>query len=192
MSFGRAFSVVLVVTGCGGQRTSTQTPGTITPSTPPPAATSAADTGPALEGGVVTPATTGTTADSLPVSIATARAHSTGNHYVLDVKAPGSVNVGGHGELEVVLVAKDGFHINDEFPYKLKTASAPAGIISFDASELSRAQGAYTKTEARFQAKFSASRAGAAKIGGTMALSVCTKKECITDKVELEVPVTVR
>jgi hypothetical protein len=89
-------------------------------------------------------------------------------------------------------VAKDGYHINDEFPYGLRTAAEPAGIVAFDAPQLSRARGTYTKTEARFEAGFAATRAGVAKIGGTMALSVCTKKECITDKIELEVPVTVR
>jgi hypothetical protein len=130
--------------------------------------------------------------DSLPVAISTAKAHTEGQHYVLDAKAPAQVSVGGNGELEIVLLAKDGYHINDEFPYKLRTAAEPAGAVTFEKPELSRTQGSYTKTEARFKARFAGAKSGEAKIGGVMALSVCTAKECITDKVELEVPVTVR
>jgi hypothetical protein len=128
----------------------------------------------------------------LPATISTAKAHTEGQHYVLDARAPASVSVGGAGVLEIVLLAKDGYHVNDEFPYKLRTAVEPAGNVTFEKAELTRAEGAYTKTEARFQARFAGAKAGDAKIGGVMALSVCTAKECITDKVQLEVPVTVR
>src|SRR5579859_6944937 len=139
-----------------------------------------------------TGAGTSTGGEDRPMEVVTAKAHADGNHYGLDVRAPGTVSVGGNGELEVVLLAKDGYHINDEFPYKLKTAAEPAGVVSFDKAELARGDGTYTKSEARFHARFAGARPGAAKIGGTIALSVCTKKECIVDKVALEVPVTVR
>ena len=111
---------------------------------------------------------------------------------MLDVKAPASVTVGGSGELEIVLLAKDGYHVNNEFPYKFKTASEPAQAVTFEKLELTRTQGTYTKTEARFKARFAGAKAGEAKVGGLFALSVCTAKECVTDKVQLEVPVTVR
>jgi len=102
------------------------------------------------------------------------------------------VTVGGAGAFQVTLVAKDGYHINDEFPYKLKASADPQGIVTFEVPELSKKDGKYTKTDAHFELKFVGARAGVARIGGTMALSVCTKKECIVDKIELEVPVTVR
>ncbi len=124
--------------------------------------------------------------------ISTAKAHTDGQHYALDAKAPGSVSVGGAGDLEIVLLAKDGYHINDQFPYKLRTAVEPAGAVTFEKPELTRTQGTYTKTEARFKARFAGAKAGDAKIGGVLAISVCTAKECVTDKVQLEVPVTVR
>ena len=122
----------------------------------------------------------------------TAKAHVDGKHYALDAKAPGTVSVGGHADFEIALVAQDGYHINEEFPYKLKTNADPANLVSFDAPELSRSQGTYTKSEARFRARFSGTQAGAAKVGGTLALSVCTKKECIIDRIQIDVPVTVR
>ena len=204
MRLGSALFIaaVLAVAGCGGQRTSTQTPVVAAAEARPAATSSASAAGPRSEAGIEAtnkpPVASEATnkppgaSDGLPVTVATAKAHTEGRHYTLDVKAPGSVNVGGHGSLEVVLLATDGYHINDEFPYGLKTTADPAGIVSFDAPQLSREQGTYTKTEARFEAKFTAARAGVAKIGGRMALSVCTKKECIVDKIEVEVPVTVR
>ena len=182
----------LAVAGCGGQRTSTQTPVVAAAEARPAATSSAGAAGPRSDAGIEATNKPPGASDGLPVTVATAKAHTEGRHYALDVKAPGSVNVGGHASLEVVLLAKDGYHINDEFPYGLKTTADPAGIVSFDAPQLSREQGTYTKTEARFEAKFTAARAGIAKIGGRMALSVCTKKECIVDKIEVEVPVTVR
>src|SRR5262249_28038222 len=100
--------------------------------------------------------------------------------------------VGGSGELEIVLVAKDGYHINDAYPYKLRTSAEPAGAVTFEKPELLRAQGTYTKTEARFKTKFVGAKPAEAKIGGLFALSVCTAKECVIEKIQLEVPVTVR
>jgi hypothetical protein len=131
-------------------------------------------------------------AEALPLTVATAKAHADGKHYALDVTAPGTITVGGAGTFQVALVAKDGYHINDEYPYKLKPAAEPQGIVTFDVPELARKDGKYTKTDARFELKFTGARAGVAKVRGTMSLSVCTKKECIVDKIELEVPVTVR
>jgi hypothetical protein len=126
------------------------------------------------------------------VAVATAKAHTEGKHYTLDVTAPGTVAVGGAGAFQVTLAAKDGYHINDEFPYKLKASADPPGIVTFDVPELSRKDGKYTKTDARFELKFAGAHAGVARVGGMMALSVCTKKECIVDKIAIEVPVTVR
>jgi hypothetical protein len=183
MRIGEAICVVLMTVACGGGRTSTQAPREV----------ASADV--ATDGATSTSASTSTkggdAGNGLPMSVATARAHSEGNHYALDATANGTVSHGGRGALEVVMVAKDGYHVNDEFPYKLKTASDPAGVVTFEVPELNRSDGRYTKTEARFQIKFVGARPGVAKIGGTMALSVCTKKECITDKVALELPVTV-
>jgi hypothetical protein len=130
--------------------------------------------------------------DSVPLTVATAKAHADGKHYALDVTAPGTVTVGGTGTFQVALVAKDGYHINDQYPYNLRPAADPQGIVTFDVPELARKDGKYTKTDARFELKFTGARAGVAKVRGTMSLSVCTKKECVVDKIELEVPVTVR
>jgi hypothetical protein len=198
MRHGYALAFAASLLGCGGSHTSPQSPGEA-PRTV--AANSAATTSPAPSTVPSTPVTAPSassapapakTSDLPPTTISTAKAHTDGKHYALDARAPGSVSVGGTGELEIVLLAKDGYHINDEFPYKLRTEVEPAGTVTFEKAEYTRTQGSYTKTEARFKAKFAGAKTGDAKIGGVIALSVCTQKECVTDKVQLEVPITVR
>jgi hypothetical protein len=185
--------IALAAFGCGAQRTSTQTPTEVAPDG---GASTEARGETKADASENKPASQGTerkdAGEGLPISVATAKAHADGKHYALDVTSTGTVTVGGSGAFQIALAAKDGYHINDEFPYKLKTRSEPQSIVSFAVAELSRKDGAYTKTDARFEAKFTGAKAGVAKIGGTMSLSVCSKKECIVDKIELEVPVTVR
>jgi hypothetical protein len=200
--------VLAVALGCGGApapsqgvaeapRTSADGPKAARPDTGPSAAASVAPFAPQPVSSAA-PTTAAASAmpsqppSNAPITIATSKAHTEGRHYVLDAKSPAGVTVGGSGALEIVLVAKDGYHINEEFPYKLRTAVDPAGVVSFEDAELARAKGTFTKTEARFSAKFAGAKAGDAKIGGTIAFSVCTAKECVVDKVQLEVPVTVR
>jgi hypothetical protein len=189
MRLGVATGVALWVAGCGGGHTSTQVPPT--PALGATSESASADAGHAASAAETT-ADAGDKVSSLPITVATAKAHADGKHYALDVTAPGTITVGGAGAFQVTLVAKDGYHINDEFPYKLKAAADPQGIVTFDTPELARKDGKYTKTDARFELKFTGAHAGVAKIGGTMSVSVCTKKECVVDKIELEVPVTVR
>jgi hypothetical protein len=196
----RLVGLAVWVLGCGGSHTSAQSPSEAPAATSASAASSAIPTAPSAPAAAPTAAPTASIAPALAnksndmpaVAIATAKAHTEGQHYVLDAKAPANVSVGGNGELEIVLLAKDGYHINDEFPYKLRTAVEPVGAVTFEKPELTRTQGTYTKIEARFKARFSGAKTGEAKIGGVMALSVCTTKECVTDKIELQVPVTVR
>ncbi len=175
-----AVGLGVLVLGCGGSHTSPQTP--VEARAPSPVSAPSASAAPTLA----------KASESAPATISTAKVHTEGQHYVLDGRAPAILSVGGTGELEIVLVARDGYHINDEFPYKLRTSVEPAGTVTFEKAEYARSEGSYTKTEARFKAKFAGARAGDSKIGCVMALSVCTTKECVTDKVQLEVPVTVR
>src|SRR5437660_7771641 len=97
-------AAVLAVAGCGGQRTSTQTPVIASAEARPAATSSASALGPRPDAGIEAAnkppagieATHQPAGDATPLSVATAKAHTEGRHYTLDVKAPGSVNVGGH------------------------------------------------------------------------------------------------
>jgi len=120
------------------------------------------------------------------------KAHTDGNHYTLDARAPGSLVVGGTGEMEIILLAKDRYRINDKHPYRLVTTADPSGNVQFDQAELDRSKGEFTKTEARFKARFVGKKNGAAKVGGTLSLSVCGAKECVIENVELVVPVVIK
>lgn len=130
--------------------------------------------------------------DALPASIAVSKARADGNHYALDAKGPGVVSVGGDGEIEIVLVAKDHFHLSDKHPYKLVPVVDPAGAVQFEQTELGRSTGTFTKTEARWKARFTGKKSGAARVGGTLSLSVCKRQDCVVENVEIVVPVTIR
>jgi hypothetical protein len=199
MRLGVAIGVALLVAGCGAGRTSTQVPGGAREVPGSDGGSSAATASAEKDAGAGTGTSTGSSGavdggggSSLPVAVATAKAHTEGKHYALDVTAPGTIAVGGGGAFQVTLAAKDGYHINNDYPYKLKASADPDGIVTFEVPELSKKDGKYTKTVARFELKFTGARAGVARVGGTMELSVCSKKDCILDKIALEVPVTVR
>jgi hypothetical protein len=131
-------------------------------------------------------------ADSLPVSVTVAKAHTDGNHYSLDAKAPGSLNLGGTAEVEISLLAKDGFRIDEKHPFKLSTTVEPSGAVQFEHAELDRSKGAFTRTGARWNARFNGAKSGAAKVGGALSVSVCRAKECVVENVEIVVPVVVK
>src|SRR5262249_8387004 len=132
------------------------------------------------------------TRKDLPASISVSKLHTDGKHYALDAKAPAIVSKGGSAELEITLLAKDGYHINDKYPYKLKPSSEPAQLATFRDAELTRKNATLTKTEARFKAPFTGAQAGEGKVCATFSLSVCTAKECVVEDVQLEVPVSVQ
>jgi hypothetical protein len=127
-----------------------------------------------------------------PLSISSSKAHTEGKHYALDAKAPSSVKLGTSGEIEILLEAKDGYHTNDKYPFRLVPVADPETLLAFEKKELSRGDGSISKAEAKFKVKFAALKSGTAKVGGLLAFSVCTAKECVVDKVELTVPVTIR
>ena len=129
---------------------------------------------------------------TLPVSVTISKVHTDSQHYSLDARAPALISARGNGELELVLVAKDGYHLNDAYPYKLHLSSEPAESITFERADLTLEASTRTKTEARFIGRFSGAHEGAGKVIAAFAFSVCTKKECIIDKGELELPVRVK
>jgi hypothetical protein len=179
----------LLPIACAGSPSS---PKPVTTASPTASAAAAAPLAPAAGAASPSASASGASTDSLPVSITVSKAHTDGNHYALDAKAPGSITVGGTGEVEITLVAKDRHRINEKHPFKLVTTAEPAAVVHFERAEMDRSSGTFTKTEARFKARYSGTKSGSAKVGGTLSLSVCGAKECIVDNVEIVVPVVVK
>ena len=174
--------------GCGGSHTPAQPPAG---EPPPSSSTSRTSTSQIPTESTAPPAAT-SSSTTLPVSVTISKVHTDGQHYSLDARAPALISAGGNGELELVLAAKDGYHLNDAYPYKLHLSSDPAESIAFERADLTLEASTRTKTEARFIGHFSGAHEGASKVIAAFAFSVCTKKECIIDKVQLELPVRVK
>jgi hypothetical protein len=111
--------------------------------------------------------------------------------FVVEGKATGAYAAGKEGAVEIVLTAKPGYHVNKEYPYKLKLADAPAGV-SFPKPVLGRADGTWEEKKGSFRVPFVAAKAGKYTVAGTFSLSVCSESNCLMDKVLVEVPVEVK
>lgn len=112
--------------------------------------------------------------------------------YAVEIKTVGTYAAGKEGRVDIVLTAKDPFHVNDAYPFKFRTSDpAPEGV-KYPKPLLSRADGKIDQKTATFSLPFIASKAGKHKIGGTLSLSVCSPASCLMEKVELEVDVDVK
>lgn len=111
--------------------------------------------------------------------------------HTIEMKATGKYKAGQEGTVEVTLVPKAPYHINDKYPIKFKvTDPAPAGI-KYPKAILKREDGTVDDKKARFLVPFVADKAGKANVSGVLYMSVCSDANCIMDKQELEVAVDV-
>jgi hypothetical protein len=106
--------------------------------------------------------------------------------YLVTMKATGPYAAGKEGTVELLVEPKGEFHINDQYPYKFKLVDpAPEGV-TYAKPVLKREDGKFDEKKGEFKVPFVASKAGKAKIAGTLSMSVCSKASCVMEKVELE------
>jgi len=111
--------------------------------------------------------------------------------YTLEMKTSGKYKPGQEGTVEVTLVPKAPYHINDKYPIKFKVSDpAPEGV-KYPKALLKREDGTVDDKKAAFKVPFVAEKAGKAKVSGTLYLSVCSDANCIMDKQEVEQSVDV-
>lgn len=111
--------------------------------------------------------------------------------HTIEMKATGKYKAGQEGTVEVTLVPKAPYHINDKYPIKFKvTDPAPAGI-KYPRAILKREDGTVDDKKALFKVPFVADKAGKAAVSGVLYMSVCSDANCIMDKQELEASVDV-
>ncbi|MCU0690906.1 MAG: hypothetical protein MUF54_05840 [Polyangiaceae bacterium] len=116
--------------------------------------------------------------------------HETANYKVwLETKGP--YQPGEPGVVNVVLEAKNPYHINKQYPYKF-AVNESAGGLTYPKKTVPRSDGIYTDTRAEIPVPFVAERAGEMNVGGVFSLSVCTEANCLMDKRPLEVAVSVK
>lgn len=76
------------------------------------------------------------------------------------------------------------YHVNQEYPYKFKMGTAPAGVSYPEAIVRAVSR---TEKKATMSIPFTPSAAGNATISGELSLSVCTDSNCVIEKAQLSV-----
>lgn len=112
--------------------------------------------------------------------------------YTAEIKTTGTYTVGKEGTVDIIITAKEPFHINDAYSFKFRTPDPAPETVTYPKPLLSRAEGTFDAKTGTFHLPFVVSKAGKPKIGGKLSLSVCSASSCLMEKVDLEVEVDVK
>lgn len=118
-----------------------------------------------------------------PAPAAVAQAHWKGEGFSLSMQPKGNYVAGQPGAVEIVLEATDGYKCNDQYPYKFK--AEPTEGVEFGSEVVSGDSVKLEKHRAVVTVPFTAKSAGAQKIAGRFAFSVCTEDRCLVERREL-------
>jgi hypothetical protein len=134
-------------------------------------------------------ATTGATAS--PEAPATAGPEpgkaATDATYSVWLEGGESYAAGKPATVQAVIVPKDGYKCNDEYPFKFK--GSPSDGVTFP-EEVAR-DASVSPERTTLSIPFVPARAGEATVSGTLSFSVCTEENCIIKKAPLAVKVKV-
>jgi hypothetical protein len=114
------------------------------------------------------------------------------DQYLVEMKSAGSYKANSEGTVEIAITPKGDYHINDKYPVKFKAAEPADGSIKYPKPLLKREDGTFSEKQGAFKVPFVATRAGKAKVSGTLSVSVCSERNCIMDKLELDLDVDVQ
>lgn len=118
---------------------------------------------------------------------APAAARATGEGFDVNLAPKGSYEVGKPGEAEIVLVAKDPFHVNEKYPYKFKLKES-AGL-KFPSAVVGKDQVKLEAKRATLVVPFTPEKAGKHTVAGTFLFSVCTDDKCLIERQELSLDI---
>jgi hypothetical protein len=117
-----------------------------------------------------------------PTAQAAAAFHE--SNFDLEMTAKGPYKAGQAGELEVILVAKGAFHVNDKYPIKLKLS--PANGIKYPAPVVTKEHVTLERQRAVMKVALTPESAGKLQVAGEFAFSICTEDVCLMEKRSLE------
>ncbi len=126
-----------------------------------------------------------------------AGSHVDGKNFKLDITAE-PCKAKAECKLTVVLEATGDFHINKEYPYKLKAEGQGVAFKGSDAAGpnvFSKGAGDFKiddEKKATMTVKYAADKAGNVTINGTYKMSVCSKDSCQLETQELSTTVAVK
>jgi hypothetical protein len=110
--------------------------------------------------------------------------------FELSLDAPkASLKAGQVGTVEVVLVAKAPFHVNDKYPLKLKLKETPG--IKYESLVIGKDAAKVEQMKAVMPVSFTPDGAGKRSVAGQLAFSVCTEDKCLMEKRDLALEINV-
>jgi hypothetical protein len=118
-----------------------------------------------------------------------------GPHFALSFSAPGDCKATQRCTATLTLKATEGYHINNEFPYKFVAEEHPnTDFLGKDARTFSKAAGDFAKvneTQANIAVAFAGKASGKARVAGTYKMSICSESNCQVESqaIALEVPI---
>lgn len=110
-------------------------------------------------------------------------------NYTIEIRPKSGYAKGSEGAFEVVLETKGDYHINEQYPYKFTPKETEGAAFK---GPVGREGGQFDKTKAVLTVPFTPTKAGSVVVGGKLSLSVCSDKNCLMEKQDLELPVAVK
>jgi hypothetical protein len=162
------------------------------PDTQAPAAEPAAPTPPSTAGDArpaepPAPAPTSAAGDARTAEVTSPKVGEA--NFSVWMQSSGKHKVGQPGVVEVVLIPKNGFKCNENYPYKIKLNDA-AGV-SFPQPVVRKEGMSVSPQRGVMRVPFVPSAAGDARIAGKFSFSVCTSDQCLIDSRDLAITVKV-
>lgn len=110
-----------------------------------------------------------------------------GEGFDVTLEAPkANLKAGQAGAVDVVLLAKAPFHVNDKYPIKLKLKETPG--VKYENLTIGKDSVKLENMKAVVPVSFTP-EAGKRTVAGTLSFSVCTEDKCLMEKQELALEV---
>ena len=119
--------------------------------------------------------------------------------WVVRASAPRALQVGERAQLEVLVEARAGYHLNEDYPINFRPT--PTEQTAFERVRIDRKDGIIVERckaepslscRARAPVAFMPEVGGSARVGGTLAFSACDASQCLIEKVQVAATVEVR
>lgn len=107
--------------------------------------------------------------------------------FSLQLVPPEKVSSGQAALFQVILTAKSGYKVNDEYPIKFQLIETPG--VTFEKSIVKKEDAKIEKTRAELPLNVTVQAKGAAEVSGKLSFSVCTEERCLIEKRDLTVKV---
>lgn len=120
---------------------------------------------------------------------ATGAAKFTDPAFEVSLEPKGAAKAGQASALEITLLAKAPYHVNDKYPLKLKLKETPG--VKFDSLVVGKDAAKVEATKAVMPVSFTPDGAGKRTVAGQFAFSVCTDDKCLMEKRDLLLDVNV-